>query len=159
MKQREMAKWLRGLVLFTAAVGLVFMLGIVPVVVGEQAAANPAFAYLVQPGIAFIWVTALPAGLALCKVWQICGEITRNNSFSQKNAVLLRDISRLCLLDSSLYLCAVVVMIVTRHLDVFVLLVLFGAVFFGVFLAVITAALSHLTEKASALKQENDLTI
>lgn len=159
MKQAELAKWLKCLVLFTGGVGLVFMAFIVPEVVGGLARKTPSFSYLVRPGILFIWITALPVYLCLGKVWQICGEINRNNSFCRRNAALLRDVSRLSLLDSILYLGIVVLMLATHHLDVFVLLLIFAAIFLGVFVAVLTAALSHLTEKASALKQENDLTI
>ncbi|MEG1390012.1 MAG: DUF2975 domain-containing protein [Angelakisella sp.] len=159
MKQAEMAKWLKCLVLFTGCVGFVFMAVIVPELVGELARQNPAFTYLLQPGIIFIWVTAVPAYVSLYKVWQICCEINRNNSFCRKNASLLRDISRLSLLGSMLYLGMVFLMLIKGHLDIFVLLLIFGAIFLGVFVAVLTAALSHLTEKASALKQENDLTI
>lgn len=159
MKQAEMAKWLKCLVLFTGVVGVIFMAFMIPTLIGDLARQNPHFAYLAQPGIIFIWLTAIPVYISLYKIWRICDEINHNNSFSTKNAALLRDISHMALLDSILYLGIIILMITMRHLDVFVLLAVFAAIFLGVLVAVFTAVLSHLTEKASALKSENDLTI
>lgn len=159
MKQGEMAKWLKVLVVFTGVAGGAFMAFMVPNLMEVLAAGTPGLGWLARFGSLFIWLTAIPAYLALWKVWLICTEISRNNSFSKRNAVLLGDISKLCLADSLLYLLVVLLLLAAGHLDVFLLLLIFAAVFLGVFLAVITAALSHLTEKASALKRENDLTI
>ncbi|MEG1686929.1 MAG: DUF2975 domain-containing protein [Angelakisella sp.] len=160
MKQSELANWLRGLVVVTATVTVVFLLGIVPLILGRLAATHPAeYHYLLQPGLVFVVVALLPALIALCKVWKICGEIAKNNSFSQTNAGLLRDISRLCLVEVVIFLGGIVWLFATGHKDIFVLLLLFGFIFLALFIAVLTAALSHLTEKASLLKHENDLTI
>lgn len=159
MKQAEMAKWLRIMVLFTGAVGLVFLVLVVPRLIQEVAGDEPRLFYLVRPGFYFCWVTAVPIFVMLYKVWQICGEISRNNSFSHRNALLLRDISLLCLLDCAIYLVAGIVLLALGHFDLLVLGLLFGIILIGIFVAVVCAALSHLTDKASVLKNEHDLTI
>lgn len=160
MKQGEMAVWLRYLIVFTAVVIAAFMGLAVPQLLWRlEQTASPSLLPLLKPCMLFFWVTSIPAFIALGKAWQICGAIADNKSFSRKNAALLWDISKLCLLDSLLYLIAAVFIVYAGFKDIFVLLLFFGFVFLGVFIAVVSAALSHLTEKASAIEQENDLTI
>lgn len=159
MKQDEMAKWMSWMVIFTCIVLTVFMVFAPYLIFSRMATGLSDMLFLMKLGVPFFWITAVPAYIALGKAWKICKEINANNSFSHKSAVMLRDISRLCLVDSLLYLAAVVALIISGVNDAFGLLLFFGFVFVGVFISVLTAALSHLTEKASKLKQENDLTI
>lgn len=159
MKQNEMAKWMSWLIIFTCIGLTVFMMFAPSFIFSRMATGLTDMLGLMAVGVPFFWLTAVPAYIALAKAWEICKEIHANNSFCHKNSMLLRDISRLCLVDSLLYLVAVVGLIFVGVTDAFGLLLFFGFVFVGVFVSVLTAALSHLTEKASRLERENDLTI
>ncbi len=152
MKQQEMANWLKGITIFTAVVALSILLGLMPRVVSEFITLNENF---VQPLTIFIWATALPAYICLYKVWQICVNIGENKSFCHQNAKLLKHISALSILDTLLYLLSLIFFTDNIIYILFVICV----VAVGIFMAVLTVALAHLTTKAAILKQENDLTI
>lgn len=159
MKQSEMAKWLKALIIFTGLVGVVFLIFMAPNALAQLSADPTHIDYLLPWGIGILSITAVPIYISLYKAWQICTEISKNNSFCKKNSSLLRDISHLAIADSVIYVGCAISMVALGHIDVVVLLLIFLAVFIGIFIAVLTAALSHLTDKASALKKENDLTI
>ena len=159
MKQLEMAKWLKGLTLFTGAIGLVTLTMIMPVVMGELFIGengNTASVYLFN---GFVWLTAVPVYVALYKIWKICTNIAGNNSFCPANAGYLKDISCLAIFDTVLYLVITLVAILFMEVNIIAILLLICGVGAGIFIAVSTVALSHLTTKACAIKQENDLTI
>lgn len=159
MKQSEMVKRLKLLIIFTALIGAVFLFVIVPKIGAAIAQSNSRFEYLLKPGIFLIWLTAVPVYISLYKVWKICGEISENNSFSEINAKYLSEISGLSVLDGAAYFVLIMLLLITNHIDVIVIICLLVAVFIAFFVAVVTAMLSHLTKKASQLKRENDLTI
>lgn len=159
MKQSELASWLKAIVIFTGAVGLVFLLLFAPGLTAEIAGRMPEGAIHTERILIFIWVVSLPVYMALFCVWRICCEISRNNSFSHRNAMLLRNVSYICLLECVVFLAAGISLMLIGCFDILLLLLVFSAILVGVFLAAASAALSHLTDKAAALKHENDLTI
>ena len=159
MKQKEMALWLRGLTIFSAVAVLAFGGVMVPLVAQRLSEAHQAGSFPLFYCVTFGVCALIPAYLSLWNVWCICGQIASNNSFSKANAVRLRSISQYCIIDAILFLIGAAGLVTMGHSEFFVLLLLFAFSFFSVFLSVVTAALSHLTEKASLLKTENDLTI
>ena len=159
MKQLEMAKWLKGLTLFTGAIGLVTLSMIVPVVIGEVFIGENESTVWVYLFNGFVWLTAVPVYIALYKIWKICGNIAINNSFCNANATYLKDISCLAIFDTALYLVTMIIGILFMQVNIIAILLLICGVGAGIFVAVATVALAHLTTKASAIKQENDLTI
>ena len=151
MKQLEMAKWLKGLTLFTGAIGLVTLTMVIPVIMNElfSTGSNPQLSSKILN--VFVWLTAVPIYLALYKIWKICTNISNNNSFCHENAKLLKEISFLAILDTILYLVTTLVGIFFIEVDIVAILLLICAVGAGIFSAVLTVALSHLTTKASML--------
>lgn len=107
----------------------------------------------------FIWITAVPFFSALYKALLICQEISNDNSFCQDNAGRLQEISKLALSECILYLAATIILFILNLLHPGILLITLFIIFVGISTAIASAALSHLTEKASELKKENDLTI
>jgi hypothetical protein len=101
-----------------------------------------------------------PAVIAsLVLAWRIFAEIGRDNSFCEKNALRLRGISRLALLDTVLYILFAVVQACLGQLHPEFIPMYLAVIFVGAAMTITTAALSHLTRKAADLKSENDLTI
>lgn len=159
MKQAELSKWLKLIVLAAAVCCVVLGAVLIPMIGVEEVRAAPEFAYLFWPCLIFFWVTELVVFAALREAWMIFTEIGRDNSFCVENAKRLGNISRLAAADAVLYAVCAVVLVLMRAMHPGVLLVFAGIVLVGLAIAVAAAALSHLTQKAAVLKDENDLTV
>lgn len=159
MKQAELSKWLKTIVIVAAVCCIALGAILIPVIGREEAAATPDLAYLFWPCLIFFWITEVIVLAALEQAWRIFSEIGRDNSFCAENAARLKTISRLAAADSVLYAVCAVVLAVLNALHPGVLLVFVGIVFIGLAITIASAALSHLTQKAASLKDENDLTI
>ncbi len=159
MKQKELARALRGIALLGLLCVLVLGGWVAPEMGRELAAGNPEAAYLFWPCLGFIWATALPVLAALGLVWRMAGEIGRDNSFCAANARRLKILSVLAFADTAAYLAAAAVLAALRLLHVGILVLILGIAASGIAIAVVTAALSHLVYKAAVLQSENDLTI
>jgi Protein of unknown function (DUF3036). len=159
MKQKELSRWLRAIVI-VCWIGCVVLAGLVmPWIARDAARMNPELAYLLWPGLIIFWVAVVPVIIALAEAWNIFVEIGKDNSFCTENAKRLRFISYLAVGDTALTIIAAAVLVVLDALHPGVLLMMLAVVIFGIAAAVSCAALSHLTAKAAALKAENDLTI
>lgn len=159
MGQRELSIWLRAVVILVFLCCL-FLGGLAGTeLVDELVMAKPAYENLYLPGLIFFWVTLLPVIAALVLAWRIFTEIGRDNSFCEKNALRLRGISRLALLDTLLYIACAAVLACLRLLHPGFFLMFLAVVFVGIAMTITSASLSHLTRKAADLKSENDLTI
>ena len=159
MKQKELARYLKAVLLFTAVLGVLLCALVAPRLGENMIERYPECRYLLFPYLAFLWVTAIPVYTALWQVWRIVCNIGNDRSFSQENARRLRMVSWMCGMDVVLYIFAAMVLLITGWLRLGVLLAILLVLFVGISLAVVAACLSHLVEKAAALKQENDLTI
>ena len=159
MKQKELAKWLKGIVMIAAAVGLIFCFWIVPLLGKDAVSMYPELDYMFFPCLSFIWITAIPFYMALWESWNICGKISKDQSFCEENANSLKRISILSIIECAFYLMAAIILMLFNLLHPSILLIMLFILFVGVSISIFTATLSHLVKKASDLKQENDLTI
>ncbi len=159
MKQKELSRWLRSVVVVGwCACGLLSFV-VAPYLARDAVLMAPELKSLAIPCLALFWTAMVLVAVALWHGWKIFGEIGRDNSFCADNARRLRIISRLALTDAVLCLAAIVLLLFFRglHPGVFLLLLLITAIGAGISAA--AAALSHLTMKAAAIQDENDLTI
>lgn len=159
MKQFELAKWLKTLIIISALIGLVLCFVIVPIIGKDAVLMNPDLEYIFYPSLIFIWITGIPFYIALWKSWSIASEIGKDRSFCKENADSLKTISRLALVECVLYFSAIISLLILNLLHPGLLLMALSIIFLGVAVAVAAAALSHLVEKANRLQEENDLTI
>lgn len=159
MKQKELSVWLKAIVILLAASCLVLACLIVPEQGDELVTASPEYSDLFLPSLVFVEMTFLPVFAALVLMWRIFSDIGRDSSFSEKNALRLRTISRLALLDTLLYILGAALLLALDRLNPDILFIIICVVFMGFCFTVACAALSHLTKKASDIKSENDLTI
>lgn len=102
---------------------------------------------------------SLPCFAALFFGWKIAANIGRDNSFSYENAKYLGTISILAGADSAFFFAGNVVLLFLNMSHPGIALFSLFAVFAGTAICAICAALSHLVQKAAAMKAENDLTI
>lgn len=75
------------------------------------------------------------------------------------NAKALSKISKLALLDSVICFVGVTVLGILGWIHFLIVIIAVFTILCGVAIAVIAAALGHLVQKASKVKDENDLTI
>lgn len=159
MKQKELALWLRAVVVIGWIACALLAFPIAPKLAHDAVTDIPELAYLAWPCLALFWLGLIVVAIALWYGWRIFGEIGRDNSFCRENARRLRVISWLALTDTLLCIVAILALLLLHalHPGVFLLMLLIAVI--GAGLTVAAAALSHLTLKAAAIKDENDLTI
>lgn len=160
MKQKEMSIYLKFITLGVSVFLLAFVVWFVPMIIKDNlTAAGGKAAYLTV--CIFILITSVPCFMCLAHFWKICGRIGSDRSFTKENAISLKRMSQLMILDTILY---VLFLVWYCFVDwakplVGLLFALLLAVFVCVTLAVVCVALSHLVHKASEIQEEQDLTI
>ncbi len=159
MHQKELSLWLRAVVVIGWITCGLLAFAVMPKLAMDAATDLPEFSHLARPCLILFWIGMAPVVLALWHAWRIFTEIGRDNSFCEENARRLRWISLLALGDTVLCVASGVFLLLCNalHPGIFLLMLLIAVVGLGMFAA--SAALSHLTWKAAALKAENDLTI
>ena len=159
MKQKELSILLRVVVILCWC-GCALVGGlIVPAMAWETAEMNPDLAYLKWPCLIFFWCALAVVAAALVCAYQIFADIGRDKSFTAKNARRLRLISHLALTDTVAWLIGTVALAVLAPMHPMFLLGMLAVLVVGAAFTVAASALSHLTLKAAALQDENDLTI
>lgn len=160
MNQRNLSKWLKGVVIGMAVIGVIVYGYILPTCwrVGTEGHTTlGGNIYWVR--MFFLWITAIPCYLALVYAWKIFTEIGNNNSFSYVNAKYLKNMARLALFDTAYYFTGNLILFLLGKNHPAVLLVSLLFDFVGISFSVLCAALSHLVYKAAVLKEESELTI
>ena len=159
MTQKNLTKWLKGIIAGIAVCGAIICFLLVPVIGKDIADQNPEYAHCYLPWLIFIWIAVIPCYLVLYYGWRITIEIGRDNSFSMENAKYLKRISVLALLDSGYFFTANLVFLLFNMSHPSVFLASLFVDFAGVAVTVVAAALSHLVQKAAEIQSENELTI
>ena len=159
MKQKELSRWLRGIVVvgwFTCAL---LAWPIAPKLARDAAFDAPEMEGLIWPCLTFCWLGLVVVAVALWFAWQIFGEIGRDNSFCRANARRLSVISKLALADTVLCILSIVVLLLLGAMHPGILLMMLLIAVVGAGIAAAAAALSHLTLKAAILQEDSDLTV
>ena len=138
----------------TAVLGAVLFFGVAPEVLklpGVLIAGLGSAGYWF--GLGYVWAVGALCFGALWQAWKICVEIGRNNSFSMKNARLLKRIQWLMTAACGLMAAGLALYLAVHGMHP-VLGVCISLVF-----ALFAAALAELIRMGAELKDENDLTI
>lgn len=159
MNQLKLSKWLKAVIIGTGILGTIIYFYVFPFWGRDIIASNPEFTSWYWPWLIFLWLTSIPCYAALICSWKIAKEIKNDNSFSRKNASLLRLISILASVDSGFLFAGNIVLFLLQMNHPGVVLLAFFVVFAGITVTVTAAALSHLVLKAAILHEENELTI
>lgn len=159
MEQKTLSLVLKLVLIGFAAAGIIVYFWAIPVLGSDFAASYPEFAHCYWPWLIFLWITAIPCYVTLFFGWSIATEIGRDNSFSVKNAVSLRNIALLAAGDALFFFAGNVLYLFLNMNHPAIFLVSCFVVFLGVAVAVAAASLSHLVYKAAKIREENDLTI
>ena len=159
MNQKSLSSVLKIITVCAAVCFALIFFWIIPIYGRPFAALYPEFEYCYIPWLVFMVLFSLPCFAALFFGWKIAANIGRDNSFSYENAKYLGTISILAGADSAFFFAGNVVLLFLNMSHPGIALFSLFAVFAGTAICAICAALSHLVQKAAAMKAENDLTI
>ena len=156
MKQKKICRWLKGLTVLLGTMGVAFFGGVTVLAfyMRQQNPQDPVWSF-----VFFSWYTAVLCYGVLFQFWNVCTQIGRDNSFSVKNAVSLRNIALLAAFDAAFFFAGNILFLFLNMNHPAVVLASCFVTFLGVAVAVAAACLSHLVYKAAKLREENDLTI
>ncbi|MEK5530217.1 MULTISPECIES: DUF2975 domain-containing protein [unclassified Viridibacillus] len=159
MKQKELAKWLKLIIVFCGLFGLLFCIFVGPEIGRNVLLESKSFKPLFNPFLVFIWITGVPYFIALCVGWIICSDISVGNDFTVENAKRLKLISVLAMIEGALYAVALLYTVIIRNYNTNLLMILLLILFFAIVISVFTSLLSYLMRRASEIKQDNEFTI
>ena len=159
MKQDSLAKWLKGIIIGIGICGLLICLVILPMLAKDILYAGSGMEHYYRPWMIFLWISAIPCYVVLLYGWKVASNIGRDNSFCEDNAVYLKRISYMAVIDSIYFFVGNIVLYFMNLSHPSVFMGSLFVIFAGVSVAVAAAALSHLVMKAAALQEQSDLTI
>ena len=159
MKQNEVSKWLKGISIAIAIMGLIFFGVLVPRIALECKASYPEVDFLFWPGLIGTWIVGGFGYAILYQFWSVCVQIGKDNSFSMENAKSFACICKIAVVNTILLFGSMLFVGFHSWLNPGFLLLFIGIIFISITIAVLAAALSHLILKAYEMKTENDLTI
>ena len=159
MEQKHLSKWLKLILVGIGICGLVVYALVVPMYGLSLRSSYPEFSNRFWPWFLFIWVSGIPCFMVLYYGWKISANIGNDQSFTDQNASLLKNISVLAALDAAFFFTGNIVLLFMNMSHPGVTLMSLIVVFGGVAITIASAALSHLIVKAADLQEESDLTI
>ncbi len=159
MKQKALATWLKIILVGIGICGLIVYFGVFPTCGEVLGYDYPEFSYRFWPWLIFLWVSGIPCYMALVLGWKIAGNIGRDQSFSNANAKYLKWIAWLAAGDGIYFFIGNIALLFANMSHPGVALFSILVLFVGVAVAVASAVLSYLVQKATALQEQSDYTI
>lgn len=159
MNQLKLSKWLKAIIIGTGICGAIVYFYVFPFWGKNILTSHPEFTSWFWPWLIFLWLTSIPCYAVLVCGWKISIEIGNDNSFSIKNANLLKLVSALAAGDSVFLLIGNIVLLLLNKNHPGILFLSLLLVFAGIAVTVASASLSHLVMKAAKIREENELTI
>ena len=159
MKQQEVSKWLKGITITIALMGIVFFFMIMPKLAYDFQMEYPDMKKYYWPGLIYGWLIAVGCYAILYQFWKVCIEIGKDNSFSKETAGAFVNISKIAFALVFIWFAGLGALAVSHIANAGSVIFLIFAMLISIIIAILAAALSHLILKAYDLKQETDLTI
>ena len=159
MEQKSLAIWLKIILVGVGICGLVVYFVVFPSYGESLVNDYPEFANRFWPWLIFLWISGIPCYAVLLFGWKIATNIGRDQSFSNANAKYLKWIAWLAAGDGIFFFVGNIIFLFTNLSHPGVALFSLLVVFAGVAVAVASAVLSHLVQKAAVLQEQSDFTI
>lgn len=159
MEQKGLAIWLKIILVGVGICGLVVYFVVFPSYGESLVNDYPEFANRFWPWLIFLWISGIPCYAVLLFGWKIATNIGRDQSFSNVNAKYLKWIAWLAAGDGIFFFVGNIIFLFTNLSHPGVALFSLLVVFAGVAVAVASAVLSHLVQKAAVLQEQSDFTI
>ena len=159
MKQSALAVCLKVCTIIIALIAAAVLFHILPTGVDICLEELPAYAWLALPSKLLIYLSSIPCGVALVAFYLICMEVGRDTSFCRANVKRLILIAA-CAICGVLFCTAeVLLLLCAGALHPSIALLSIAVTIFGMSVAAAASILSHLVEKACALREEHDLKV
>ena len=159
MEQKSLAIWLKIILVGVGICGLVVYFVVFPSYGESLVNDYPEFANRFWPWLIFLWISGIPCYAVLLFGWKIATNIGRDQSFSNANAKYLKWIAWLAAGDGIFFFVGNIIFLFTNMSHPGVALFSLLVVLAGVAVAVASAVLSHLVQKAAVLQEQSDFTI
>ena len=159
MRQKELEKWLKIVIIAVAICGFVVCGVAIPWIGHVLIASDTQIAGMYIPWLVLFIISAIPCYLILYLGWKVASNIGKDRSFSVENEKYIKLASKILLVDAVYFFVINICLwkVYVNHPGVILALVFI--VFAGVVLSVVAAVLSHLVVKAADLQEQSDLTI
>ena len=157
MKQQALSVWLKTMIIMALIMVMMVYFWLAKVVVDEIETGAPG-PDLLDGWCILLLGTIVPVLAAAVYAWLIARNIGRDRSFTAENASYLKMIALLAAVYAGIFVIGLGVNITLGMPGLFGLLCVF-AVIIAVSVSAAAAGLSHLTQKAALMQQENELTI
>lgn len=139
--------------------GLAFLVTVIIPIAGKKWAVMADGRDVFLPWAILAWGAVVPCVVALVFFWQICNEISRDNSFCQRNAEKLKGISICAFVDVCYFAVGNLVFLILDMNSPLVFGLSMIVCMIGGAIGIAAAVLARLTTKATIMRQENELTI
>jgi hypothetical protein len=159
MEQKSLAIWLKIILVGVGICGLVVYFVVFPSYGESLVIDYPEFSNRFWPWLIFLWISGIPCYAVLLFGWKIATNIGRDQSFSNANAKYLKWIAWLAAGDGIFFFVGNIIFLFTNLSHPGVALFSLLVVFAGGAVAVASAVLSHLVQKAAVLQEQSDFTI
>ncbi len=159
LQKKDTGKWLKAIIMMATVISFVLVVILAPFLGKEIISTHSELNFLFWPSLIFIWITALPLFVSFYLFYLISQKIIEDKPFDEKNVTRLTIVSRLALIESALYLIALIMLVLLGVSHISLLLIIIMVMFIALAMAVITAILAHLVDKARRIEIENELTI
>ncbi|WP_019413819.1 DUF2975 domain-containing protein [Paenisporosarcina sp. TG20] len=130
-----------------------------PSLAANAAEMNPEFAYLRYPVLFGLYVTTIPAYLAMYESLELLRYIESNNAFSEFAVSSLKQIKYCAFAIIILYIIGMLFLAVQNALHPGIAIIGITIIFAAVSISVFAAVLQELLKSAWHIKSENDLTV
>ena len=159
MEQKGLSAWLKLILVGVGICGLVVYFVVFPSYGESLVSDYPEFSNRFWPWLIFLWISGIPCYVVLLFGWKIATNIGRDQSFSNANAKYLKWIAWFAAGDGIFFFVGNIVLLFTNMSHPGIALFSLLVVFAGVAVAVASAVLSHLVQKATVLQEQSNLTI
>ena len=159
MRQKELEKWLKIVIIAVALCGLIVCGVAIPWIGHVLIECDTQISYMYIPWLIFFIISAVPCYVIMYLGWKVAVNRGNDRSFSLENAKYIKLASKIILLDAIYFFVINICFgkVYINHPGVILALVFI--VFAGVIASVVAAVLSHLVIKAADLQEQSDLTI
>ena len=154
-KNTKWMYWACGMISFAGAVGFAYLFAMAAevILVEPLMSAHAAGIYWYVAG------AAVPCALAMGMLAAVIHEIGRERAFTERNAKWMRGIAAMAFLECAYILAGVFGWGMVGLMHPGAVIVALALILFGAGVGLLAWALSGLIKKASAIQQENDLTV
>lgn len=159
MEQKHLSKWLKVILVGVGICGLIVYALVVPMYGLSLRSQYPEFSNRFWPWLLFIWVSGIPCFMVIYYGWKISTNIGNDQSFTNQNAMSLKNISVLAAVDAAFFFVGNIVLLCLNMSHPSVVIASLVIEFIGVAVSVAAATLSHLVKKAAVLQEQSDWTI